>query len=555
MRRIVLALPLAVLAFTLPPDRTYNWVPGVTVGVPGGIVNRTTIFTNLTGLDTNGLTDVTAAINAAMTACPSNQVVYIPAGTYLLTNTIAGKSYVTLRGAGMGNTVFKPTINGQYGVIGVGPTEWPRPTNGIAISSGATAGSTNVTVSSTTGVVVGKLIRVEQTNPEYVHRTSGATNHYQSSMHLVTLTNATTVTFWPPLPITLTNVPQLVVYPTYLKQGVGFEDFTVNLTNCASGAFWMQQTWGCWIKGVEVGYSDTRQMLLQGFNAGDVRDCYIHDSRSSGPNHEGLDLYEDACWNLVENNLIVAAGFPSIILGDASGGCAGNVIGYNYAADINSGSSIAGTAFSVNHGPHNMFNLFEGNVGQMFQSDGYYGSASHNTVFRNFFSGAYPAGTDLSRAVDLCHWSYWFSVVGNVLGTNDRAFTYSTEQNSYAGNSLIYRFGYPNMGNAGYTGTNYAIGDTNAAALDVNVKSNVLLVANYDYATTGIVNPTNDLPQSLYLTSKPTWFGTNAWPPIGSDLTPMVSTIPAQSLNSGITNPPTPTRAIWRDGKIRKGKL
>jgi hypothetical protein len=36
------------------------------------------------------------------------------------------------------------------------------------------------------------------------------------------------------------------------------------------------------------------------------------------------------------------------------------------------------------------------------------------------------------------------------------------------------------------------------------------------------------LPASLYLTSKPSWFGTVAWPPIGPDVSGMANELPAQ---------------------------
>ena len=35
-------------------------------------------------------------------------------------------------------------------------------------------------------------------------------------------------------------------------------------------------------------------------------------------------------------------------------------------------------------------------------------------------------------------------------------------------------------------------------------------------------------PVSLYKQSKPSWWGTLPWPPIGTDVTPMVNKIPAQ---------------------------
>jgi len=76
---------------------------------------------------------------------------------------------------------------------------------------------------------------------------------------------------------------------------------------------------------------------------------------------------------------------------------------------------VAGV-ISVNHGPPNMMDLFEGNVGVMFPSDGYFGSASHNTLFRNRFSAAHAKLSQGLRAVVLHRWSYYFNIIGNVLG-------------------------------------------------------------------------------------------------------------------------------------------
>src|SRR5882724_380973 len=67
----------SALAEIIPADRRIQWDPGVR----GGIPNRTTIFANVKNAPYNavgnGVMDDTAAIQAAITACPSNQVVYL----------------------------------------------------------------------------------------------------------------------------------------------------------------------------------------------------------------------------------------------------------------------------------------------------------------------------------------------------------------------------------------------------------------------------------------------------------------------------------------------
>ncbi len=508
----------------IPADCRIDW-RGL-AGVPGGIPRRTTVFASVKdapyGAAGDGLADDTSAIQAAIDDCPANQVVFIPAGTYRINGKLTfNKSHRTIRGSGMGKTVLKFHAVGGNGAFEMGAAEWPRPKATVAITGGAKKGSTTVTVPDTSSVVVGRMIRVEQANPDFVHSLNGSPNN-MSFMFKVVSKTATTVSFSPALPFTLTNSPALAVYRTWLLEDTGIEDLTLDLEDSpAASAVFLQQAYGCWFKGVEVRKSNSKQLWLFWCSNCEIRECYTHDTRSSGPNHEGIDLYEDCCWNLIENNACVRGGFPTIVLGDWKGGCSGNVVGYNYCAGIDTGSEIAGGDISVNHGPHNMMNLFEGNVGVMFQSDGYFGSASHNTVFRNWFSGAHPKLTQGLRAVALNRWSHSFNVVGNVLG--DPSFParpaglFTTETNSYSYlTRVIYQLGYPHMGNNSYSGVNPP--DTGKDALDTRVKSTLLRHGNYDYATrsvqwdAGIAD--HALPDSLYLPGKPSWFGDLRWPPI-----------------------------------------
>ena len=93
----------------IPPNRTAPWQGNV--GVPGGIPTRTTIWKNIVtdlGADPTGHVDAAPIINVAITSCPAGQVVYMPAGTFLIATPIypAAKSNFTLRGAGQGQTIL-----------------------------------------------------------------------------------------------------------------------------------------------------------------------------------------------------------------------------------------------------------------------------------------------------------------------------------------------------------------------------------------------------------------------------------------------------------------
>src|SRR6267378_3006141 len=110
-RQKLLLLSLLIIATTpavvhaqlwsgiLSQSRAVDWS---NAGVQGGIPNRTTICATLNA----GAT--AAQINSAISACPSNQVVFLNAGTYNLTGLNFGsKNNVTLRGAGPDKTFLK----------------------------------------------------------------------------------------------------------------------------------------------------------------------------------------------------------------------------------------------------------------------------------------------------------------------------------------------------------------------------------------------------------------------------------------------------------------
>jgi len=89
----------------IPNDRRIDWSHS---GISGGIPQRTGICATIdSAVYGNGSTDATSAIQAALESCPDGQVVYLPEGVYITSDTIHLDSYNTLRGAGPGKTVLK----------------------------------------------------------------------------------------------------------------------------------------------------------------------------------------------------------------------------------------------------------------------------------------------------------------------------------------------------------------------------------------------------------------------------------------------------------------
>jgi hypothetical protein len=227
-------------------------------------------------------------------------------------------------------------------------------------------------------------------------------------------------------------------------------------------------------------------------------------------------------------------------------GASGNVIGYNYLYDVHRDANLDSWFWpdSWAHGAHTSFNLYEGNIEVLHCEDGYWGSNSHNTFFRNRFLGkmdnvTWVPGTSQTGAFITGETNNYMSLVGNVLGTGGFSDVYEEEAPS----------------------GNYASKPIYGTGLFSDIKpfDTMLRHYNYDYLTNSTKhcedagepgcqggNGNHTLPGSLYLSSKPSFFGGCSWPAIGPDLSPMVKTLPAKaryegsSACEGDTMPPQP---------------
>ena len=540
----------------IPPDRCLSWSRAF-IGAPGGIPNRTDIYCNVrvfipgSALVAKGdnTTDDSTALNAAIASCPPNKVVYIPAGDYVCYHPLnIVKDNITIRGEGSKTALRGRLKNPSWALITLGGY-LINSTDYLPVTTGATRGSTKVVVTAVPeGVSRDRAtILLSQGNDyPYVRRLIYTTKrvpdpvgtNIMSLTAWVTGTTATTISFWPPLPFDLNNGP--VSYKYFAGRGAmgtGLEDLKVVCDTPATFNISFDRCYGCWIKNIESANTSQAHIYAVRSVCCEFRDSYVHDffGAGGGNNGEGIELYADCSGCLIENNIIQHC-FPGI---NTSGNSSGNVIAYNYGCDSRSGSTVIGNDFDANHGPHNVMNLWEGNVGTMFQSDGYYGSASHITVFRNFFSGVHRGGLTQHRiCVDLTHWSTFFNIVGNVLGVSGwrdagantpSGLYFSDERNFSEQLPTIYRFGFPNMGNNDYTDVSTNPTPERMNDRDDNVLATTLLLGNFDYFHNATVNPVKTLSPSLFYTATPDWWPSEIpWPPIGPDLKPLVSKIPAQ---------------------------
>lgn len=441
----------------IKPENRVNWTPGATVGVQIPIPVRTNLI-DVTlapyNADNSGATDATAAIQAAITAARSNDVVYLPAGRYTINNALfVNKSYITVRGAGQNNTflftksVFK--IGSDAANYNYNKTDF--------IASGATKGSSTVTLSNTPTFGAGDLVVLGGTIPptDMMQVIGLGISSFQPKYHaLCTGVSGRNVTFAAPLLYDFTNAYVISLNPVTYK-GIGIENLTISGSNTLSGAMnssgfivqfsmaansWMTDCAVTWAYNYSVFLADSAHLT--------IRRNTIRFAQGAGSNHAGLLTGSSYC--LIEDNIIADGLQPAI---EYNGG-GGNAFFANFLTnnliDIN------------NHGPHPLMNLFEQNhlgvypvvtagpktnyYGGGFLLDGYFGSASHQTLFRNAITSSY-------QPIALKRWSSYCSIVGNVIGRPGFAFTHFMHDINGLASQCI-EIGRPNIGNNNYTGVN-----------------------------------------------------------------------------------------------------
>ena len=530
------ALSVRQATSAIPADRMIDWsqagvwVNGVK-GIPQYPVGVTcaqpaySVYPNLS-------TDSRAGIQAAIDACPAGRAVYLPAGIYRVNGQISLQSGVSLRGAGAGSTILLSSASDS---VQLGSSALYSASR-YGVSGGIAKGATSLILATTppAACTVGGLILVDEVADYDLmwHRPT-----YDSRVHTfvarVTAINGNTISFNPPnvhgFSAGLTPQARFKSSSNVVSLA-GVENLTIR--GAADMGLYFYESDRCWAKNVEVtGYSGTMAMVrVTRALQTEIRGSYIHDCYGF-PNQNdgyGVYLYYDSCYGLIEDNVFNNTATPII------GACtSGNVVSYNYAYRINrADSNWVGYGANCNHGAHGLMTLYEGNILPEWENDGYHGSTSHQMLFRNNFHGTNPDGNTVYRwLINLARASYYHSVVGNVIGDSSyslNAYEMSGAQsNTY---SCVYKLEYPNDGNTSYTPVTTWTNWT--ATFPNNDNKNTLFRnGNYDYYTRSVVwdeSSGHELPDSLYLESRPSWFGSLDWPAIGPDVAGYTRSIPAR---------------------------
>jgi len=595
----------------LNSTRAENW-QRANVGVTGGIPSASYIQCGSTVPSTASA----STINSDITACGANTYLLLGPGTFSLSAGIIihGKSNFALRGSGPTQTTLAftagtPCFSGNQDIcvnnsselwdggqtsavaqVQSGGSNWANWTGGFSQSA------TSITVANvgSTGIVNGQELILDQqsdlndnggsivcdsnggngpnasgstvcmantvTNGNVGRTVGGSGGFSYSQQQRVIVTAGCSTTCTGAGPFTLTIAPGLyannwgnhganttAAWWVFPSEYVGIENMTIdhtNTTSTAGNAFWNCSN--CWVKNIRDIKVNNEHVLIYNSSRDEVRDSYFFETKNFASQSYGILLFP-ASDCLIENNIFQQISGPILAGGE------GNVFGYNYWIDDVVASPTYGQGTYPSHDAGNLFELWEGNIGNSLIMDQLHGTSGLDTIFRNWLVGrdwntcTYSSGTCTNAnnyghsptvqtyPIDFDSYNRGLNVIANVLGTPGYHSNYQAiTPNSYTGtqcNQSIYEMGW---GGAPCANQQGVLGDT-------VVTTSLMRWGNYDVVNAAVrwdstesspgavqwidaqSTPASEtLPPSFYLGSIPSFFytpqGTFAFPLIGPDV-------------------------------------
>lgn len=578
----------------VPLEGRTTWAPGVRSGIPERPTICVTIPAAALG---NGTVEASAIIRQAIVACPAGQTVQLSAGQFLVNHYILIDKAVTLRGAGPGATQLvktngaRPYVNrtdDQQPLVVIGANRWPKTDDAtsVELSADAEHAAMSVAVADPGGFAPGQIVLLDQDDFTTADWTvlpprlttpapSGiwASDRVVFQRHLppapyddpfpdsltwfsrpgrpmnelkeVAAVTGSTITFTTPVHASYTRSRRAQL-TRYTREHVhvrdaGLEDLT--LLGGSDGALRFAAAAYSWAKNVEIALWLGEGVGFDHSFRVEFRDSFIHDAAwpYPGGGGYGISFARGSSEVLVENNTVLNANKVMVIRSCG----AGSVVGYNYMDNgyiLNTPDWVeVGLNASHMSGSHHV--LFEGNQAFNYDSDNTHGNAFGITVFRNHLTGRRRSFTGKSnaRGIGLMYGSWWQTFVGNVIGEEGRmgGWIYEDPGDGTYGHATSRWSSTPAVWRLGYDPTRWD------QAADPKVKATAVRDGNFDFLTGQVRwdRGARELPPSLYLTSKPAFFGDAPWPWVDPFGATKVGQLPA-SRRPGIAAPlpivPTP---------------
>jgi hypothetical protein len=346
------------------------------------------------------------------------------------------------------------------------------------------------------------------------------------------------------------STPAYATAPVYY---VGLENMT--LQNADGSSIVMDACAYCWVKNEEdtimYGYFSSGSISIQGGFRDQLEGVYTH--KGVYPVYGGAgynwSIDRGSSEILIENSVSMQNDKVMVM---REGG-AGSVVAYNYFDEsiLGTGSGETEVGMNASHwmGSHHV--LFEGNWSYNFGNDGTWGSQNYITLLRNDLTGFrtpfydYYDKINIDDATDtpgIVPWNgiyvsafvyndYWYSMVGNVMGTPGQmsGWSYKTNTNNARG---IW-----NIGISDGSGVDNEVWSQQATASacvsSTGDQCPLTRLSNYDYVTNSLADSSNPtIPNSFYLSSAPAFFSSGSgytWPWVNSQGSTKVQSGPTTS--------------------------
>jgi hypothetical protein len=404
--------------------------------------------------------------------------------------------------------------------------------------AGYTKGTTELTVESSVGMHVGMVIVLDQLDDTEDHGgvitsdiigtfsfeggAPGRWNRAQQQFVQVTAIDGNRLTISPGLYMPnwrASQEPQVWWWGETASM-IGIEDLTLDHSEGSEvSGIGFQNAYNGWVRNVKSLNAARNHVWINQAARIEVRDSYFYGTKHERAQSYGVESFTSSD-DLVVNNIFHRVTSP-LMLGPSSG----SVFAYNYMTDMAyyiptwmMGGIVGG------HDAGTGMNLFEGNVANQFAMDLYHGTGGFATVFRNRLTGTEPGKIQWGNTTPINIWAFnrFINVIGNVLGTPGYHGVYEDSTAPTATRGWPERSIYV----LGFSGA----GEYNWLRNDPVVMSTLLRWGNYDYATSQThwnpaeipeghpVPATLDLPASLFLSARPSWWGNMPWPAIGPDV-------------------------------------
>jgi hypothetical protein len=469
-------------------------------------------------------------------------------------------------------------------MIIVGPVRWNNDTIATTLTADVAAGANTVRVASTAGFSVGQIVLLDEASgagwqpdveglgqiwaaPDYrvvwqKHNPSRSWDDFSptgypyepgtagcwfsncdrptSEIKQISAISGNTISFDSPITISyrVNHQAQLHYWQASHTRGAGVENMT--LRGGDNGNLRFEWAAYCWAENVEStlwleeGFAIDNSFRVQ------LEEFYVHRPAWPVPGGAGynISLSHGSSEILIENGISVLA--SKVMVSRSSG--AGSVVAYNYMDDgfISGQRSWQEIGLNASHMVGSHHTLFEGNYSFNMDSDTTHGNAIYHTFFRNYASGYRSRFTDYTgndavtddmnnvpgkngplRVAGAQAYSYWFSFIGNVLGTAGHTSEWSYDGSFKNGTPGIWLLGWEDLPNQ---------------LVDPKVADTAIREGNFDYVTNKIVRPSNDiipkLPDSLYLSRKPVFFDAGSgytWPWVDPTGLPKLYVLPAKA--------------------------